>query len=154
MEKKRTGYSLAAALLAAVVGGIVWAAIVVISNYELGLIAWGIGLLAGLAVTKAAKEQISQTDQIIAVAASLLGIVLGKYFYISYLINDGINGMFDRYSFMAFQDVIMQTVGLMDLLFVALAVVTAWRIPGQAIKSLREGTADTPAEPPATGPSF
>ena len=141
-------------MLAALAGGIIWAAIVVISDYELGLIAWGIGVLTGFAVTKAAREQISQVDQIFAVVASLLGVVLGKYFYISYLINDGINGMFDRYSFMAFQDVIMQTLGVTDLVFVALAVVTAWRIPGQAIKSLQEGTVEPPAEPPATGPSF
>jgi hypothetical protein len=158
MEQKRTGLSLAAALIAALIGGIVWAAIGIITDYELGLIAWLIGGLTGYAVIKAAKDQVSVVDQLFAVVASLLGILVGKYLFISYLINDGIAGMFDGASFAIFQDVFVETLSKTDIIFVFFAVYTAWKIPGQAIKAIKERSSEPqvqpPAEPPASGASF
>ena len=39
----RTPLALAAGLVAALVGGLVWAGIVLFTNYEIGWVAWGIG---------------------------------------------------------------------------------------------------------------
>lgn len=158
MEQKRTGLSLTAALVAALIGGIVWAAIGIITDYELGLIAWLIGGLTGYAVIKAAKDQVGVVDQLFAVVASLLGILVGKYLFISYLINDGIAGMFDGASFAIFQDVFVETLSKTDIIFVFFAVYTAWKIPGQAIKAIKEKSlepqTEPPVDPPASGASF
>ena len=42
MEKGKVLMPAVAALLAAIVGAVVWALIIVLAEYELGIIAWGI----------------------------------------------------------------------------------------------------------------
>lgn len=75
-----------AAEAAALVGAIAWAAVVVVSNYELGILAWAIGWLVGFAVSKVGKCTGSKA-QIIAGFFAFVGIALGKYFAISYFID-------------------------------------------------------------------
>ena len=43
----RTALALAAGLIAAIIGGLIWAAIVLYAHLEIGWAAWGVGLLAG-----------------------------------------------------------------------------------------------------------
>ncbi len=69
---------LAAGLVAAVVGGVVWGLIVKWTDYEVGFVAWGIGFLVGLAVVTAARTR-GLVLQVVAVLCALLGILIGKY---------------------------------------------------------------------------
>ena len=51
MQKGKVFIPAIAALLAAIAGAVVWALIIVLAEYELGIIAWGIGLLTAFAVS-------------------------------------------------------------------------------------------------------
>ena len=71
--------ALGAGLVAAIVGGVIWGLIVKISDYEVGIIAWGIGFVAGTAVVFASRGAKGQRLQVIAVVSALVGVLLGKY---------------------------------------------------------------------------
>jgi fucose permease len=131
VERNKIVLPILGALLAAIIGGAIWAVIAVVTDYELGLIAWGIGGLAGYAVVLFSNRQTSQIHQIIAVIASLIGILLGKYFIFSYIINDGFEGVFNSEIINLFKDNISDFFGGMDIVFVLFAVVTAWKLPSQ-----------------------
>jgi hypothetical protein len=119
------------ALLAAIIGGGIWALITVLTNYELGIIAWGLGALAGYVVVYLARRQTTQVHQILAVIGSLLGIVLGKYFTFTYTLQDDLAHIFDNQAFTFFQQNFTEFFGGMDIVFVLLAVITAWRMPSR-----------------------
>ncbi len=127
-------------LVAAVLGGAVWAGIVVLTGYEVGFLAWGIGALCGFAVVQAASGRKGTSLQIVAVASSALGILIGKYFAFYYflaqmLIEQEGSGSVNWAASMSpevvriFVENIGEMVGGYDLLWLALAVITAWRIP-------------------------
>jgi hypothetical protein len=132
--------------LAAIVGGSVWALIVIATGYEIGFVAWGIGILAGLGVVLFSKGQRGLPLQLIAVITSALGVVIGKYGTFFYFFRKAIEGKFgaDAASNVGLfsekaVDSFSQNIGSMlspfDLLWVVLAVMTAWRIPrGLGIK--------------------
>lgn len=125
------GLALAGALVAAIVGGVLWALITVWTEYELGLVAWAIGGMAGFAVAFCSRYRTSQAHQIIAVIASLLGILVGKFFFFSYYLNSGFTGMFDSTTISMFQRGFTDLFGGMDIVFILFAVITAWQVPAR-----------------------
>ncbi|MDR0270442.1 hypothetical protein [Paenibacillus sp.] len=129
MEGNKIVLPILGALLAAVVGGAAWAAIVALTNYELGIVAWAVGGLAGFTVAKLANKQISAAHQVIAVIASLIGILLGKYFTVGYLYTESISGIFDSEVMTVFKENFSELFKAMDIVFIVLAVATAWQLP-------------------------
>jgi len=129
LESNKIALPILGALLSAVVGGVVWAAIVAWTNYELGIVAWAIGGLAGYAVANLANKQVSAAHQVIAVLASLIGILLGKYFSFGYIYSEGVSGIFDSEVMTVFQENFSSLFSAMDIVFIALAVVSAWQLP-------------------------
>lgn len=124
--------SIIGALIAAVVGGVIWGAIAIWTNYELGLVAWLIGGLTGYGVVLFAKGSINVGHQLVAVIASLIGIVLGKYVIFCYIgsqLVGSLDIMFKKEVFDVFTSNITELFQAMDIIFVALAVVTAWQLP-------------------------
>jgi hypothetical protein len=128
--------AIAAGLVAAIVGGIVWGLIVKISDYEVGFVAWGIGFIAGTAVVLATRGANGPRLQVIAVVSALLGILLGKYLSYALTIQEaaeeaGITGLgiLSGDMFGLFRGDLDTVFSLFDLLWVGLAVFTAWRIP-------------------------
>ncbi|HUQ23866.1 MAG TPA: hypothetical protein VM049_12750 [Gaiellaceae bacterium] len=127
--------ALAAGLVAALVGGIVWGLIVKISDYEVGFVAWGIGFAAGTAVVLATRGATGRRLQVVAVASALLGILLGKYLAFAFTVQDDVKatgdsiGLVSGDMFSLFRDNLDVVFGFFDLLWVGLAVFTAWRIP-------------------------
>ncbi len=95
--------------VAALIGGGIWAGIAILAHIQLGWLAWGIGWLCGLAVSKFGRGN-GVVFQLIAVGCSLLGILIGK---IGIAIGLGV-----------------LAIGLFDLLWVALAVWSAWKTSG------------------------
>ena len=78
-ESGSTGLALLAGLVAAIVGGTAWGLISKYTDYEVGVVAWGIGFLTGFAVERAAGGRRSADLQAIAIVSALLGVLLGKY---------------------------------------------------------------------------
>jgi hypothetical protein len=120
------------------IGGVVWAVVAIGTGYEIGYVAWGVGILAGLGVIFGGKAK-GAVYQLIAVAASLAGILLGKYLIFvhalkEYLIEKKGAEAAAAVSHFSFTTAVIFVTNLgavfeaMDLLFIALAVYTAWRM--------------------------
>ena len=127
--------AVAAGLVAAIVGGIAWGLIVKISDYEVGIVAWGIGFIVGTAIVLATRGAKGRPLQVIAVVSALLGILLGKYLSYAFIVQEdadaaGIDiGLLSGDMFSFFREDLDAVFGLFDLLWAGLAVFTAWRIP-------------------------
>jgi len=76
-QDDRTPLALAAGLVAAIVGGLVWAGIVLFANYEIGWVAWGIGVLVGLAMARTTRAR-SRSLALAAGALALVGLSTGS----------------------------------------------------------------------------
>ncbi|WP_314588069.1 hypothetical protein [Paenibacillus terrigena] len=129
MESNKIALPIIGALIAAIIGGAAWAVIVALTDYELGIVAWAVGGLAGFVVATLANKQITAAHQVIAVIASLLGILLGKYFTVGYIYTESISGIFGSEVMTVFQENLSSLFSTMDIVFTVLAVVTAWQLP-------------------------
>jgi hypothetical protein len=105
------------------------------SDYEVGFVAWGIGFLVGTAVVLAAGGAKGRQLQIVAVVLALVGILIGKYLGYALIVQEDIEtfgesiGLFSGDMFRFFREDLDAVFGLFDLLWVGLAVASAWRIP-------------------------
>ncbi|SEK80976.1 hypothetical protein [Paenibacillus sp. OK003] len=138
----KIGMPIVGGLLAAIVGGIVWAVIAAMTERELGLIAIVIGALTGYAVVLFSNKRIATVHKAIAVIFALIGILLGKYltvvYFTSELFSDAgmMDLVFDGEMVSAFVDTFMDYFSEpVDLLFIVLAIVSAWQIPGRMAKT-------------------
>jgi len=126
--------------LAAAAGGIIWGLIAVTTGYEIGWIAWGVGLLAGTGVVMFAGGRKGLPLQLVAVFAAALGILIGKYFtfysalkeYAAAELGAEVVSELSMLSPGVIQ-IFGQSLGAMvsgfDALWLVLAVGTAWGIP-------------------------
>lgn len=73
----RTILALAAGLLAALVAGGAWAALVFVTDMEIGYVAWGVGLLVGFAMSRVTVQRSKQLAVAAAVLAAI-GLLAGK----------------------------------------------------------------------------
>jgi hypothetical protein len=138
----KIGMPIVGGLLAAVVGGVVWVVIAAMTERELGLIAIVIGALTGYAVVLFSNKRIATVHKVIAVIFALIGILLGKYltvvYFTSELFSDAsmmdlvFDGEMVRAFVETFTDYFSEPV---DLLFIVLAIVSAWQIPGRMAKT-------------------
>jgi len=126
--------------LAAAVGGGIWGLIVIATGYVIGFMAWGIGLLAGYAVVLFSRGRKGVPLQVIAVLSSVLGIAIGKYVTFFHFLKEAIAkkygpevasevSLFSERVIQVFIEGIGSMVSGFDILWVILAVITAWRIP-------------------------
>lgn len=75
----RASLAIAAGLVAALVAGGIWAALVRITNMEIGYVAWGVGLLVGFAMTRVTANRTKGLALAAAVLA-IVGLAAGKAF--------------------------------------------------------------------------
>jgi hypothetical protein len=68
-------------VIAALVGGGIWSVVVNVTGYEIGFVAWGIGLIAGFAVVifSGGRKGVYRF-RLWPCLSSVLGILAGKYF--------------------------------------------------------------------------
>jgi hypothetical protein len=131
-EPRPLGLAVGAGLVAAIVGGVVWGFVVKLSEYEVGIVAWAIGLLVGVAVAGVSRAR-GPVLQAIAVACALVGILVGKYLSYALVLQEeaetaGVDvGLFSSEMWSFFREDIDIVFGWFDLLWVGLAVYTAWR---------------------------
>jgi len=134
-----------AALLAALAGAAVWALVVKTTEYEIGALAWGIGLASGAAAVAVARRR-TPGVQVAAVAAAAIGILVGKYLTFALVVQEQSGapiGLFSTEMRSLFRDNLDTVFALYDLLWIALAVGSAWYLvrPG-------EPEPEAPAPPP------
>jgi Fe2+ transport system protein FeoA len=154
-RERFTAASLVPAILgagaAAIVGGAVWGLIAIVTGYEIGYVAWGIGFLAGVAVVYLTGGKRGFPLQIIATLSSVAGIAVGKYITFFHFFKEGVEGEYGkeaaaRVSILSasllqiFVENAAELLGGFDVLWVVLAVITAWRIPRDSGIALKPGT--------------
>lgn len=150
-QQRPTGSAVLAGLiggaLAALIGGVAWGLIVARTDFEIGFMAWGLGLLAGFGVVLFARGKKGVALQTVAVVTSVAGIGLGKYVLFTEILR---RVMLERVGAEAaarvtvlsakvlgvFLQSLSQILTPYDGLWVVLAVLTAWRIPkGLGVKT-------------------
>lgn len=127
-------------LIAAVVGGLIWGWIVRVTNYEIGYVAWGIGVISGFAVVWLSGGKRGVPLQVIAVMSAFMGILIGKYVAFHGEVvrmvtqEEGAEAAKEVSVFSAdlasiFVQNLQHIVNGFDILWVLLALGSAWRIP-------------------------
>ncbi|WP_373045373.1 hypothetical protein [Vulgatibacter sp.] len=135
--------ALAAGIAGALVAAGVWAAIVVFTEYEVGYVAVLVGYLAGMGVKLGAGKARGKSLQITAAALGLFGLVVAKYFIFAHffaasLAEDGISaGPFDPTILAIFPVALPGMLSPFDLLWVLLALSTAWKVPAASKVALQ-----------------
>jgi hypothetical protein len=74
----KAGAGVAASAVGAVAGGALWAGIVVWTGYEVGYVAWFVGILAGLGIVLFAHEKTGPMLGAAAASMAVVGLLLGK----------------------------------------------------------------------------
>jgi hypothetical protein len=127
-------------LVAAIAGGVVWSLVLVLLDYELGIVAWGIGFACAFGVvTLGGGKGIPM--QAVAIITSILGILIGKYGMFYYYLKQSVTEeygleaaatvtLYSTKVMLFFVEQFSTMVGGYDLLWVALAVGTAWKVAG------------------------
>ena len=143
-EEEFSGEVLLPALLggfiAAVLGGAIWGGIAIWTGFEIGYVAWGVGLLCGLGVVMMSQGKRGAPLQIIAVVASVLGILIGKYMSFFDIVKGVVAeekgteavesmSMFSMEMAQFFGENLTAMSSGFDALWIVLAVYTAWSIP-------------------------
>ncbi|MCD9021219.1 hypothetical protein [Cohnella silvisoli] len=126
IEPVSLGKIIIGALVSAAAGAIVWALIAYYGDYELGILASGIGALVGITVAYLAKKNVEQQHQTIAVIFGLLGVIAGKYLSFYLIVKKAENELGqDLFGYVKFTD----TFQAIDILWIVLAAAAAWSIP-------------------------
>jgi len=132
--------ALAGGLIAALIGGVAWGFIGKLTGYEIGWVAWGVGFLAGFGVVSLAGGRRGVPLQVVAVAAALVGVAIGKYITFFYALRQYVAG---EYGAEASAEMSMMSAGVAqffvenatailsgyDALWIFFAAATAWSIP-------------------------
>lgn len=126
----------------ALLGAVVWAAFAITSGYEIGYAAVLVGVLAGVGVKRGAAPQSGRALQWLAVAVAVFGMLAAKYAMFSYTVVDlaqqhgRLLGYFDELIVSHFPGALHDMLGVLDLVFVALAVRAAYRVPRPSLRDL------------------
>jgi len=129
-----------AATLGAVLGGaagaLLWWGITVVTNIAFGLVAIAIGFLAGLGTVKFASGKRSRGLQLISIAVSLVSYAAATYLVNMTFANRALAAQgeafrlaFPPQNLGLFMEVVSLDFGLMDVVFLAIIVYEAWKIP-------------------------
>ena len=114
-----------AGLVASVAGAGIWAGVTILTEYQIGWIAIGIGFIVGYAVRVAGKG-LDRTFGIVGGVLSLIGCALGNVATITYYValNEGIPfaDILTQLDLAIAFDMLTSTFEIMDVLFYAIAV--------------------------------
>ncbi len=158
----RLPLALLAGLVAGLVGAVVWGLVARWTDREVGVLAWAIGFGAGFAVLRVASGRKSPALQFVAVLAALVGVLVGKYLAFAFVVQDEATrqgaasiGLFSSEMRTLFQDNVSELFGVYDLLWIALAVVSAWLVlrpdeehaTAEASTGVGAGVSEEPAMP-------
>lgn len=110
---------------AALIGAALWALVTVITEYQIGYMALGVGLLVGYAVRITGKG-IDPVFGVVGAVFALLGCVLGNFFAICYFFSAQESIPFMQLLMSVnpgiFADVLISSADIIDLLFYGIAL--------------------------------
>ncbi|AZQ65392.1 hypothetical protein EI427_24585 [Flammeovirga pectinis] len=117
-------------LIAAVIGGIAWAAITVATDYQIGYMAVAVGLLVGY-TTRLFGKGVDQIFGIVGAAMALLGCVLGNFMTIIWLVANE-QGMtivetLTLIDFTLIPEIMTSTFNPMDIIFYGIALYEGYK---------------------------
>ena len=114
-----------AGLIAAVAGAAVWAGVTVVTEYQIGWMAVGLGFLVGIAIRTMGRG-IDQVFGVVGAVMALVGCVLGNVFtiawYISAQTGSSLMSVLTQLDMELVIDLITETFQVMDILFYGLAL--------------------------------
>jgi hypothetical protein len=93
-------------LAGGLIGAAAWMVVVYFTDYELGVVAWGIGVLAGYGVRVVAGGRKGAGPAVVAVVAALLSVGVGKVGSIAMIIRPG--AVTEEYAVVALADVVVR----------------------------------------------
>lgn len=130
-EKENFPLAIIAGLLAAALGAAIWAGFTVITEYQVGVIAIGVGFLVAFSIRFAGKG-LSIKFQILGALLSLLGCAVGNFFTICYYIaqNESL-GLFEVLTLInpaAIPELMTSTFSAMDVVFYGIAIYEGFRL--------------------------
>ncbi len=125
---------------AALLGGLVWAGVVIVSHWDVGILAWLVGAATGAAIVRVAGGPVGTGHRVVAGALAAAGIMVGKYVIFvheiraaigSLLASQGVSvGYLDTNTVSVFVHNFTTIVRPMYAVWVALAVFAAVRVAG------------------------
>ncbi|MEW6198435.1 MAG: hypothetical protein AB1601_07210 [Planctomycetota bacterium] len=86
-QRSHFSVGLLGSLVGALIGAAVWAVVAIATNYQLGIIAWGLGALAGYGMARGHREGRAGAG-ITAALVAILGILAARVVMVSYLARD------------------------------------------------------------------
>jgi hypothetical protein len=114
-----------AGLVAAVSGAAVWAGVTVVTEYQIGWMAVGLGFLVGIAIRTMGRG-IDQVFGVVGAVMALVGCVLGNVFtiawYISAQTGSSLMSVLTQLDMELMIDLITESFQVMDILFYGLAL--------------------------------
>lgn len=124
-------FAIAAGILSASIGAVIWAAVTVTTQYQIGWMAIGVGFLVGYAVRKFGKGM-SQIYGVIGAGFALLGCLVGNFLsIIGFVANEeqlGYAETLGALNYAAIPELMMATFSPMDLLFYAIAIYQGYKL--------------------------
>jgi hypothetical protein len=127
-----------AGLAAAIIGGLIWYGIVIITGYQVGFIAAGVGWLVGIAVMFGSGRKRGPALQAISVAITLFALVISqwlimRHFVVEVLVEQGFTGLPLFVPLDAMVDLVITgiTENLLTLVFWAIALWVAFATPAR-----------------------
>jgi hypothetical protein len=148
-EEQNIGLGIIGGLVGMGVGAVIWALITVITEYQLGLIAIGVGILAGLGVRYLGKG-FDTIYGIVGAVTALFGIVIGNVLTIVVFIAQEFDVTYMEVVQALDVTVIVEAMRLtfapIDLLFYALAIYYGYRYAMRRLtpKELSKPTSNQP----------
>jgi hypothetical protein len=131
-------FAVLAGLAAAVVGVLVWYGVVVITNYQLGFIAVGVGWLVAMAVVFGSGRKRGLSLQAISVTITLVALVISEYLIVRYSLSEYLaeQGFSEVALFLplgAMLDLVVASIraNLFTLIFWAIALWAAFSTPAR-----------------------
>ena len=115
----------AGGLMGAGIGGAIWLALVIGASIELGLLAIGIGVLAGMGVERLSGRH-GLLFQIIAAACALSVFFATKAVIVLYAAKQMTNTWFEPSMMGLYQEAFINSFGLFDLVWIGLVGYSAW----------------------------
>lgn len=117
-------------LIAAVIGGVLWAAITVATGYQIGYMAVAVGLMVGFAIRLTGKG-LDKIFGIIGALLSVVGCILGNFLsLVGFAANDEGYGYLETLQLLDYSiipEIMLSTFSPMDILFYGIAIYEGYR---------------------------